>query len=97
MSTHNVCFRREVRKIICGYPLLSVAMRLAQRSAVLSLHSLESVHNDRIPGYLDVFIHLTMKILLFTGVCISCLRIMFTRELYCFNLFAQVCLSQYLG
>ena len=26
MSTHNMCFRREIRKIICGYPLLSVAM-----------------------------------------------------------------------
>ena len=26
MSTHNICFRREIRKIICGYPLLSVAM-----------------------------------------------------------------------
>ena len=26
MSTHNVCFRGEKRKILCGYPLLSVAM-----------------------------------------------------------------------
>ena len=26
MSTHNICFRQEVRKIICGYPLLSVVM-----------------------------------------------------------------------
>ena len=26
MSTHNVCFRGEIRKILCGYPLLSVAM-----------------------------------------------------------------------
>ena len=26
MSTHNICFRREVRKIVCGYPLLSVTM-----------------------------------------------------------------------
>ena len=23
---HNICFRREIRKILCGYPLLSVAM-----------------------------------------------------------------------
>ena len=28
MSTHNICFRREIRKILCGYPLLSVAMFL---------------------------------------------------------------------
>ena len=26
MSTNNICFRGEIRKIICGYPLLSVAM-----------------------------------------------------------------------
>ena len=28
MSTHNICFRGEIRKILCGYPLLSVAMDL---------------------------------------------------------------------
>ena len=28
MSTHNICFRREIRKILCGYPLLSVAIVL---------------------------------------------------------------------
>ena len=27
MSTHNICIRREIRKILCGYPLLSVAMK----------------------------------------------------------------------
>ena len=26
MSTHNIRFHREIRKILCGYPLLSVAM-----------------------------------------------------------------------
>ena len=26
MSTHNMCFLGEIRKILCGYPLLSVAM-----------------------------------------------------------------------
>ena len=26
MSTHYICFRGEIRKILCGYPLLSVAM-----------------------------------------------------------------------
>ena len=26
MSTHNICFSLEIRKILCGYPLLSVAM-----------------------------------------------------------------------
>ena len=26
MSTHNICICREIRKILCGYPLLSVAV-----------------------------------------------------------------------
>ena len=26
MSTHNICFCGEIKKILCGYPLLSVAM-----------------------------------------------------------------------
>ena len=26
MSTHNICFHREIRKILYGYPILSVAM-----------------------------------------------------------------------
>ena len=26
MSTHNICFHGEIRKILYGYPLLSVAM-----------------------------------------------------------------------
>ena len=28
MSTHNICFPGEIRKILCGYPLLSVAMSI---------------------------------------------------------------------
>ena len=28
MRTHNICFRREIRKILCGYPILSVDMVL---------------------------------------------------------------------
>ena len=28
MSTHNIYFRGEIRKILCAYPLLSVAMLL---------------------------------------------------------------------
>ena len=26
MSPHNICFHGEIRKILCGYPLLSGAM-----------------------------------------------------------------------
>ena len=32
MSTNNICFHREIRKILCGYPLLSVAMIFLQFS-----------------------------------------------------------------
>ena len=35
MSTHNICFRGEIRKILCGYPFLSVAM---QMSGALCFH-----------------------------------------------------------
>ena len=28
MSTHNICIRREIRKKLCGYPPLSVAMNI---------------------------------------------------------------------
>ena len=26
MSTHNICFCEKIRKILCGYPLLSIAL-----------------------------------------------------------------------
>ena len=49
MSTHNICIRREIRKILCGYPLLSVAMMNSGSTVCLSLaicvtnhHGLES-------------------------------------------------------
>ena len=35
MSTHNICFRGEIRKILCGYPLLSVAMQLFSKTCLL--------------------------------------------------------------
>ena len=35
MSTHNICFRGEIRKILCGYPLLSVAMYKAVFSIII--------------------------------------------------------------
>ena len=34
MSTHNICFHREIRKILCGYPLLSVAMNAALKTII---------------------------------------------------------------
>ena len=41
MSTHNICFRQEIRKILCGYPLLSVAMLNDSKCAVSLEHSLD--------------------------------------------------------
>ena len=37
MSTHNICFRGEIRKILCGYPLLSVAIMKKESDVVLAL------------------------------------------------------------
>ena len=37
MSTHNICFRGEIRKISCGYPLLSVAMEGPDQTAQADL------------------------------------------------------------
>ena len=34
MSTHNICIRREIQKILCGYPLLSVAMKLGKCTCI---------------------------------------------------------------
>ena len=34
MSTHNICFCREISKILYGYPLLSVAMVLSRNLAL---------------------------------------------------------------
>ena len=36
MSTHNICIRRKIRKILCGYPLLSVAMKIPSPPCPLS-------------------------------------------------------------
>ena len=30
MSTRNICFRGEIRKLLCGYPRLSEAMNTKQ-------------------------------------------------------------------
>ena len=37
MSTHNICFSREINKILCGYPLLSVAMNNAVQGLITLL------------------------------------------------------------
>ena len=36
MSTHNICIRWEIRKILCGYPLLSVAMLVLHKNCTFS-------------------------------------------------------------
>ena len=45
MSTHNICFRTEIRKIICGYLLLSGAMHTVIHFTYqfCCLHSVDNV------------------------------------------------------
>ena len=38
MSTHNIFFGGEIRKILCGNPLLSVAMYRAKEQFDLTLY-----------------------------------------------------------
>ena len=40
MSTHNICISRKIRKILCGYSLLSVAMVIAIKLAHCNKHLL---------------------------------------------------------
>ena len=47
MSTHNICIRREIGKILCGYPLLSVAMVIClphNSGRVISFHIFYFIH-----------------------------------------------------
>ena len=37
MSIHNICFPGEIRKILCGYPNLSVAMIFVSVSSSLEI------------------------------------------------------------
>ena len=50
MSTHNICIRREMRKILCGYPLLSVAINGIQRLAYITclIHDNAPAHKSKI-------------------------------------------------
>ena len=36
MNTNNICFCREIRKILCGHPILSVAMIFLPKSKVFT-------------------------------------------------------------
>ena len=47
MSTHNICFCGEIRKIICGCPLLSVAMSLLSRAMYTMAFPLYNVKKIR--------------------------------------------------
>ena len=39
MRTHIICFCREIRKILCGYPLLSVAMTVCLGPDTAMMHT----------------------------------------------------------
>ena len=40
MSTHNICFHGEIRKIVSGYPVLSVAIFMVKISIIDNGYSL---------------------------------------------------------
>ena len=48
MSTHNICFCWEIRKILCGYPLLSVAMETFAPSFTVKFWIAESKNGSTI-------------------------------------------------
>ena len=37
MSTHNICFRGEIRKILCGCPILSVAISRGRQHSFVEI------------------------------------------------------------
>ena len=51
---HNICFRGEIRKILCGYPLLSVAMGLASYHYLSGNIGFYSVVEPRALGKRDI-------------------------------------------
>ena len=55
MSTYNICFRGEIRKILCGYPLLSVAMvKTDQPVQIYRLISLHCTPKDALDVQADL-------------------------------------------
>ena len=60
MSTHNVCFHGEIRKILCGYPRLSVAIHLCR------LISLSCLPDDTLDPWLptDAYVQVDLSVYL---------------------------------
>ena len=46
MSTNNICFCGEIRKIVCGYPLLSGAMCFVKRPGHKKTYVMLYVYTD---------------------------------------------------
>ena len=38
MSTNNICFHREIRKLLRGYPLLSVTMKEIKKISSFTIY-----------------------------------------------------------
>ena len=59
MSNHNICFCQEIRKILCGYPLLSVAMRnnLESKQSKACLYKLYSKKIDKRQNHTEKLIY----------------------------------------
>ena len=80
MSTHNICFHGEIRKILGGYPLLSVAMIRSRLLGKIQTGSMKmSFINQCIapdkalfqPKGTDIFFYFSMKTLLWVLISAS--------------------------
>ena len=60
MSTHNICFRGEIRKILCGYPLLSVAMTINYECKMFTF-VLFTTSPDQKHGQKNIFSNLLIR------------------------------------
>ena len=54
MSTHNICFHGEIRKILCGYPLLSGAMLHALFCSAMKFFSVSGAYSAEGGDYMQI-------------------------------------------
>ena len=83
MSTQNICFCGEIRKIFCGYPLLSVAIKNSLKSIFFFFFFSESKNSitcelsarQMIHMKSHIFSEKKKKIVSFAQVVVSVLKI----------------------
>ena len=90
MSTHNICFHGEIRKILCGYPLLSVTMLIYSfcfvfnvilykhpaKALLMSIHNLFPWRNNKKNLSGHPFLYSSVLSNMYYG---KCLKILYTK------------------